>query len=893
MAIKAQASKQTTKITVQQSNKNLSIELGQSNQNLPIELGQSAQHYNNLAKQWAISPNIVENLDYSSKYYAEISKQKTQEIVEQIESGKVVLDELKETKTNSIQELNNQTNSSITSIRAENNECINNIFATSDEAIIQLTSVKTNYIDEIDAVKNSSIDEIENTSAKEQEELTKIKDEAIQVKEELIQGGMFKFQLFDTKTTDRILSYEETFGWALQGTYVYSTAIVGERYGYPNFIERCIKEKNEATATSVTLGSNTLTIYKHSNGHQFYNIADKSKVDAFYNTYGVADYYGVDEANECVFLPRNKWFIQLTDSTANVNKFTEAGLPNITGTLKFKGVNKDNDCAGALKGSSFANTNTWGGSGTGQSLSFDFKASNSNAIYGKSSTVQPQSSLKLLYYCVGNTKADTSWINLVEQVEGCVKEIYDEKIKSLEDINTLRQDSVNEIDTLRQDGVQEVVDIKNESLIQLDKITSNGLQSLTGASNAITRNQITNCWTKIPQRIKYTLADGALTILAGTVAIFPYGTEDLTEQYPIGSTFLNDNLKVVDTYWDGSKFFVWAEMQANKEVTKIVSASSSKLFFAVIMPNGAIDRNPNHESGDGSSFAVTWEIYYNTTTNYVNRINNSAVVGTNCSLPVLACNADNTNLNWDSVQHTFNGWGYIGNAKWYEALEGLISNGYNNDGTYKNIVVKTPKLTIETYANTTTRDFVIFQNGGCNSPDHTRCFHQEEEPNITGTTSNNWYNPKANKTYQFNGANWIEKPNLKLYTYKGNGTNITAVTDTPQTFRPVDYFELTSSLKEVVVLTETYKNGTSWYRIYSDGWCEQGGYTTASNQTITFLKSFKDTSYYFGYMPNKSSHATSGGYYYYKSATVSSITIVDSADTIARGTKWYACGYIK
>ena len=66
MAIKAQASKQTTKITVQQSNKTSSIELGQSNQNLPIELGQSAQHYNNLAKQWAISPNIVENQDYSS-----------------------------------------------------------------------------------------------------------------------------------------------------------------------------------------------------------------------------------------------------------------------------------------------------------------------------------------------------------------------------------------------------------------------------------------------------------------------------------------------------------------------------------------------------------------------------------------------------------------------------------------------------------------------------------------------------------------------------------------------------------------------------------------------------------------------------------------------------------
>lgn len=47
-------------------------------------------------------------------------------------------------------------------------------------------------------------------------------------------------------------------------------------------------------------------------------------------------------------------------------------------------------------------------------------------------------------------------------------------------------------------------------------------------------------------------------------------------------------------------------------------------------------------------------------------------------------------------------------------------------------------------------------------------------------------------------------------------------------------------------IVETYRNGASWYRIYSDGWCEQGGsfvvsttsqggyaYATA---TLTFLK---------------------------------------------------------
>lgn len=884
MAIKAQASKQTTKITVQQSNKNSSIELGQSNQNLPIELGQSAQHYNNLAKQWAISPNIVENQDYSSKYYAEISKQKTQEIIEQIESGKVVLDELKETKTSSIQELNNQTNSSIISIREENNECINNIYATSDEAIVQLTSVKTNSIDEIDAVKNSSIDEvvqnktnaideIENTTETSKQELNKIKDEAQNFKEELIQGGMFKFQLFDTKTTDRILSYEETFGWALQGTYVYSTAIVGERYGYPDFIERCKKEKSEAAATSVTLGENTLTIYKHSNGHQFYNIADKSKVDAFYDTYGVADYYGVDEENERIFLPRNRYFQQLTAHTSKVNNFVEAGLPNIE--AKFNQYRVPIAGGAITYGDAVKADSVNGGSSAFYKYESTFNASNSNTIYGNSDTVQPPSSLKLLYYCVGNTIADTSWINLVEQVNASVKEIED----------------------TRANSVQTIVEAQNESLIQLDKITSNGLQSLTGASNAITRNQITNCWTKIPQRIKYTLVDGTLTILAGSVAIFPYGTEDKTEQLPIGSTFINDNLKVVDTYWDGSKFFVWVETQVNlnfqyggavKQLPFCLTSTTTGFGFAAT----SIER---YSSGTTEPSSQNYrQIWYDTSSNYVKNYGANTSNFDYVSLPMMITECYEANK--FKIIHTFNGWGYIGKSFWHEELEGLISDGYNNDGTYKNYTTKTRKLYMVfqlTDGGSIGRDFIITPTGGWTAPIHNRCFYQEEEANITGTSSNNWYNPKTNKSYGFNGTNWVERPTLKLLTYYGDGTNITAVTDTPQTFRPVDYFELQSSLKEVQVVTETYRNGTSWYRIWSDGWCEQGGYLAASNQTITFLKSFKDTSYYFGYMPNKASHATSGGYYYYSSATVSSITVVDSADTIARGTKWYACGYIK
>ena len=55
---------------------------------------------------------------------------------------------------------------------------------------------------------------------------------------------------------------------------------------------------------------------------------------------------------------------------------------------------------------------------------------------------------------------------------------------------------------------------------------------------------------------------------------------------------------------------------------------------------------------------------------------------------------------------------------------------------------------------------------------------------------------------------------------------------------------LNQSVPHVV---ESYQNGTSWYRVYSDGWCEQGGeaYVTGPDggADITLLKSFASTNY--------------------------------------------------
>ena len=54
-----------------------------------------------------------------------------------------------------------------------------------------------------------------------------------------------------------------------------------------------------------------------------------------------------------------------------------------------------------------------------------------------------------------------------------------------------------------------------------------------------------------------------------------------------------------------------------------------------------------------------------------------------------------------------------------------------------------------------------------------------------------------------------------------------------------------SSIRPAVII-ENYINENSWYRIFSDGWCEQGGVNPCKNNavtTLTLLKTMKSTNY--------------------------------------------------
>lgn len=93
------------------------------------------------------------------------------------------------------------------------------------------------------------------------------------------------------------------------------------------------------------------------------------------------------------------------------------------------------------------------------------------------------------------------------------------------------------------------------------------------------------------------------------------------------------------------------------------------------------------------------------------------------------------------------------------------------------------------------------------------------------------------------------------------------------------------------VVVETYKNGFSWYRVWSDGWIEQGGHLTVNvaATNVQLLKQYKDATYT---TVGCQANTDNAGFHTINVAALSA-THIQIRQT-AVGTpivNWYACGY--
>ena len=321
--------------------------------------------------------------------------------------------------------------------------------------------------------------------------------------------------------------------------------------------------------------------------------------------------------------------------------------------------------------------------------------------------------------------------------------------------------------------------------------------------NVLTKIQISNCITEIPQNIKLELNNGTLTLKAGSKVYVPNGFES------DGTTPKFDEIitqqDIFATHADGYKYMFYT--------------INNGTYGGV---NGYLSSNSG-PTDTGTSF----HLWYDTTNNVIRRYNGSTIVEDNCSLPICIYSSSSSSIT--SIDQVFNGFGYIGSTVFaLPGVKGLAPNGRNEDGTLKNIEYALSRVrTMDGY----TSPYIINAYGGINPCYYTNYVAQDTQPSFS---NGEWYNTLTNEFYKINDNVPTLSPSFIVGNAVVNNSNVVSFTP-KKPLHLVDYSDLTN--RQVVV--ETYQNGMSGYRIWSDNWCEQWGRSEAGGQrTITLLKAY-------------------------------------------------------
>lgn len=92
-------------------------------------------------------------------------------------------------------------------------------------------------------------------------------------------------------------------------------------------------------------------------------------------------------------------------------------------------------------------------------------------------------------------------------------------------------------------------------------------------------------------------------------------------------------------------------------------------------------------------------------------------------------------------------------------------------------------------------------------------------------------------------------------------------------------------------VTKTWRSGTEWYRVWSDGWIEQGGHGTGG--TCTFNKPFSNTNYTFNVQPSSgyTAHPDRIAAYEHRPGRTTANTAISYYESGDQGWDWRASGY--
>ena len=258
----------------------------------------------------------------------------------------------------------------------------------------------------------------------------------------------------------------------------------------------------------------------------------------------------------------------------------------------------------------------------------------------------------------------------------------------------------------------------------------------------------TNCLTYIPNDIKMSVADGRLTVKANSKVYVPNGFND-----------------------DGSKRFDEYIIPTDKSCGPHLY-DNSKLFASYLPSWNQLATTGGNISHIGSSMpdastnGYTYSLFYNTDENkcYFSTTSNDEYVWIQSSLP-FGLVSRSASEGYTSIDQIFNGVGYLCNMIFVTpGIKMLSSNGFNEDGTYKNQYVEIKNVLTRSMPYAVNNGYVyLYENNLGLDASNQYVIAEDTLPTPTSHYELCWLK-KENRYYYHNAnsTNWILYPSTGL-----------------------------------------------------------------------------------------------------------------------------------
>lgn len=340
-------------VDVNTQNKTISVNVSSSGVSSNVNASSDASsYYSNKAREWAISNRIVDGVDYSSKYYANISKTNA---LQSAETRELLQGEYNEYSQNLSDIATTEGNNAISAIQAQQTTSVN---AVKTEGTTQVNLAKAQATAAADSATQAS-----NVVKEVEEDLASKVDIDDMVAVDLPSPrSIGEYVWSSVPLTDAALHLPD--GTILDGNGIYKdfVNVIADRYSkYPSLF------------------------------------VSETDWQAGVEQYGACGKYVYNASANTVRLPKVTGFVEGTLDVNALGDLVEAGLPQHTHSGSVT-IPRSYESGGSL-GNACLNED-YGDENRTFSLSI---GNASNDIYGKSNTVQPQSILGYMYIVVATT----------------------------------------------------------------------------------------------------------------------------------------------------------------------------------------------------------------------------------------------------------------------------------------------------------------------------------------------------------------------------------------------------------------------------------------------------------------------------------------------------------